>query len=133
MPFVTDCSCFDSSSLLISQDAENATPVILKNIRSSRPNIVTLSDKYKNCCAAYSPRSHAALLVTRQGKLKLANLNLNEKFTICDLREKLDSSARRWWRFCSLQSSIDGRRACVLDTKGKLVIIDIKENLEPKN
>src|SRR5436190_14956170 len=128
MVLVTNTSSFDSSSLLIIADAENASPVIVKNIAEPKAHIVTLNEKeykYKNCCAAYSPLNHAALLITRFGTLKLVNLNAGPKrWTVIDLEEELDSSGRHWWQFCSLQFSRDGRRALALDRKGKLLIID---------
>ena len=128
MVFVTNFSSFDSSSLLIVADAENASPVLVKNIASPNQHIVTFSGKeykYKNCCAAYSPLNNAALLITRFGKLKLANLSAGSKiWTVFELEEQLDSSERHWWRFCSLEFSRDGRRALALDTRGKLLVMD---------
>ena len=108
--------------------AENAYPVILKNItRSPDPEfrVIKLSKDYKdtNCCVIYSPVQNAALVITRTGSVKLANCAPGRvQWTIHPLsKEKLDHMEP--WRYCSLGFSQKGLRAVALDRKGKLVVI----------
>jgi hypothetical protein len=111
-------------------DAANAFPVLVKNITSpaSEHQMTTLKGeeyKYKNCCAAYSPLTNAALMITRSGTVKLANCSTGKRTwqTAKIGSEQLDVGDKHW-RFCSLGFSKDGYRALALDRRGKMLVTD---------
>lgn len=123
---VTDRSCCDSTGLLIIADASDAYPVIVKNITSpsDQHQSITFSEKeykYKNRCAAYSPLSNSAMIITRSGTVKLANCSLGLKsWTVVEVGERMVVSGR----CCSLGFSTDGSRVLALDRRGKLLVLE---------
>jgi len=122
-------SSLDSKALLILADAPNGFPVIIKNITSpsNEHQEVSLNAKeykYRNCCAAYSPLSHFALIITRAGTIKMINCDTGPKaWTVVNVGETVNVSGT-YWQVCSLVFSRDGDRAVAFDCKGKVVVMD---------
>jgi len=132
LALLTHSSSADSTSLLVISDADQAYPVIVKNITSSEEKHVLTplvgkdnAYKFKNCCAAYAPSFSAALIITRAGTVKLINCSTEYKsWEIAELGEGIDVGDK-FWQYCGLGFSRDGSRAIAVDRRGKMIMADI--------
>jgi hypothetical protein len=115
--------------LLIISDANHGYPVLVKNFTSpsSEHETTALSSKeykFKNCLAAFSPVTSAAVVITRSGTAKLINCG-SADWKVVELgKESLDLGKR--WSYCGLEFSTSGYRALALDRWGKLFVFNFE-------
>jgi len=111
-------------------DARNGYPVVVKDITQPESDhrvreFKSSVYKFKNRFVAYSPIANAALMITRQGTVKLANFAEGKsQWTVVEVGDEQLEFDIRQWRSCSLGFFSDGTRGIAMDARGKLIIVD---------